>query len=745
MGYLHRARKFMSVSIICALSFSVITACDSGSRSNFDTGVTVTDPPPVAVAPPPATPPPVTPPPVTPPPMNPEPPTPDPTPIDPPPIDPLTTVVATMDENGGQMTSVDGTLTIAIPAGALSSPVDIGIRQMAPSELEPTELLNLPLGQLYELTPDGLEFSMPIQVTVNEVTSVPVEDKTAFESAFNPVALLSVSGGVVDPLSNITIRESDAGILVSGDLSHFSSLIVYQQTDLVIERSTPAIGVVGGVESNSRVRARRINNSEFVGRFSGMVFSVSSTVKISPDSTAIISDVESIRAVELETEGNEFGDDIFESFGVIRGTCISVGSASFSIELAVIDQGLETALREFLADGALPTAQGFFRARQVKTVIVKLEVRCTSPDDVSPQLPDAKFIDLDSPESVQRFGKPPYKNFPAVNTEQLFAATGQETKILTATGETVQSMEVFGPGKVGALAIQPSGSNTDFLFEFGGFGLAISPLDGGITTASNGNFTDARHPMGADGQPDFAQLFGVNFSDNSLRRFSFDPDINNIVSDELLDGNANEVVDGKLISVDSLRQTDVLAVTDNGADGEPAQLLFLSVSNNMVDSVVEIAEIVASPRRIRCGPDFCAISHVDENSGSSTLTVFSVASVDPDNPAAFAPSLIPVDSSPITIDITTTPTGLPVIVSTSFVDQTATATVLNLDGTPLEQVTISLGDMGVVGSAHTLFLTTSEIVTRTTPVIFSGFDSNNVVILPLGIFEFTDARTGLTP
>lgn len=65
-----------------------------------------------------------------------------------------------MDENGGELTSADGTLHLAIPAGALNTETDISIQPIS------NELTG-GIGTAYRLTPHGQLFCKPVAITFN--------------------------------------------------------------------------------------------------------------------------------------------------------------------------------------------------------------------------------------------------------------------------------------------------------------------------------------------------------------------------------------------------------------------------------------------------------------------------------------------------------------------------------------------------------------------------------------------------
>lgn len=656
---------------------------------------------------------------------------------------------------GGQITSLDGSLILDIPAGALLSSTEIGIRKIESSELD-AEFQSLSLGQSYDLTPDGLQFETPITITITEDTRLPssTEENSENDSvsvSFGHAELFSISGGIPEYLSNTSATLVANGVQLTGELAHFSSLVVFTSEDMVIEKPTPAIGYVGGDRFTTQIRARRVQELAEFGKFQGIVASFDAIKDPgtgapplenegfkppapSPGSDSIISDIKEDQFLFFASDGALIDVDLAEDnaldnvqdIGTISGICTAVGNAKITVPIAVADFGLTQAFLKFT---------GGIRSKPV-VIKVQPEVSCLEEGDVGPQLPDAKFINVHGAESATVLGKPPYRNFPNVN-ERLFGVTGAQTKLVTQDGGEVDALEAFGLGNIGVLYLQPPTGETDFLFEFGIAGTILTPLDGGISTAGNGNTPDASHPLMASGEADFSKVLAVNFADNVIKRFEFNAELGGFSSNEVIDGQGDDVVNGRLISIAPISENVILAVTV----GLTSQLLGIDINTG---TATELATIASEPRRIRCNSQHCAISHADDNSGMSTLTTFALGSNNIASLVGLSTHEHSVDQSPISIDLKTTPTQKTIIIATAFTDQTATALVLNDDGTLLESANINLGDLGVSGSGHALFLSTAEQVNRLSTAVFTGFDSNNAVLLPLGVFSFTNEASGLT-
>ncbi|HZK76170.1 MAG TPA: hypothetical protein VFD13_04605 [Candidatus Kapabacteria bacterium] len=120
--------------------------------------------------------------------------------------------------NGGTVTSADGKVTVVIPAGALSSNQTIAISPKTDSNTCPQAL-----GSGYDLTPNGLTFSVPAMLTLSYDTTVRSANAEFIGVAYQDDngKWYGVTGGSVD-----TIHRT-----VTVPISHFSTW----STDLSFE------------------------------------------------------------------------------------------------------------------------------------------------------------------------------------------------------------------------------------------------------------------------------------------------------------------------------------------------------------------------------------------------------------------------------------------------------------------------------------------------------------------------------
>ncbi len=123
---------------------------------------------------------------------------------------------------GNFVTSEDGGLTLAIPAGAVSENRTITIRRLDPDNL-PEDLLDLAedpgILAAYDLGPDGLQFDEPVTATMN-TGWVPELDSSEFETRILAVQDGEGRGFAGDQESFVDPETGE--LIVRGTLEHFS-------------------------------------------------------------------------------------------------------------------------------------------------------------------------------------------------------------------------------------------------------------------------------------------------------------------------------------------------------------------------------------------------------------------------------------------------------------------------------------------------------------------------------------------
>ena len=148
---------------------------------------------------------------------------------------------AIIGPEGGSITSLDGRLTLDIPAGALDEDTEITIRKLNESEIPPESNV-IDVDSAYELLPDGLEFLVPVTVSVL-LDILPVQEDGTMTTPLVDLFIFS-DGELLDNL--VTEVDGDENIVtVSGDFSNFSNILIEPFGDPIL--SATVMGVPGAV------------------------------------------------------------------------------------------------------------------------------------------------------------------------------------------------------------------------------------------------------------------------------------------------------------------------------------------------------------------------------------------------------------------------------------------------------------------------------------------------------------------
>ncbi len=139
-----------------------------------------------------------------------------------------TTAQTISAQNGGEVASPSGKATLAIPAGALAADTQVSI-----GELEEEE--GFAIGPVYELAPDGLQFSKPATLTIrysaadvpegHEAEDVVITQVLSAEpAALPPGGGAAVGGGAAPPQAGFDVLDTTvaAAGTASAQLQHLS-------------------------------------------------------------------------------------------------------------------------------------------------------------------------------------------------------------------------------------------------------------------------------------------------------------------------------------------------------------------------------------------------------------------------------------------------------------------------------------------------------------------------------------------
>jgi YVTN family beta-propeller protein len=140
-----------------------------------------------------------------------------------------------IDAAGGSLTSKDGRLTLEVPPGALSGAETITITPLTPEQLA-SDWSGIPVADGYALGPDGLTFAVPVTVTI-PLTQQPQWSEGSLE--FAPEFLLLSSAGAVQGVDGVRLQAGPEGLLLKGQLAHFSSVAWYRSSRRVEYAARP--------------------------------------------------------------------------------------------------------------------------------------------------------------------------------------------------------------------------------------------------------------------------------------------------------------------------------------------------------------------------------------------------------------------------------------------------------------------------------------------------------------------------
>lgn len=136
------------------------------------------------------------------------------------------TSAETIGAGGGAITSVDGNVTLDVPAGALAADTEITMT-MVPAGQRSSELSDLtPEAVVYEFGPDGLQFSTPATVTLAlPDAEAPVTSGDSLSTPLTVVA--SLSGGTLElaGAQETTVEPTSGALVARAEIDHFSSVL----------------------------------------------------------------------------------------------------------------------------------------------------------------------------------------------------------------------------------------------------------------------------------------------------------------------------------------------------------------------------------------------------------------------------------------------------------------------------------------------------------------------------------------
>ncbi|MCA9320375.1 MAG: hypothetical protein KDB53_06560 [Planctomycetes bacterium] len=135
---------------------------------------------------------------------------------------------------GGQVTSADGRLTLTIPAGALAGPETISVTKVGNAMLDPQLAAGNPFCA-YRFEPDGLQFQMPVSVSLDLEPPLTNTSGVIETRMYVPIV---ASGTQLQFLDGFGLQADAARnmVTVQGTMVHFSDFVVYRDDALTNAR-----------------------------------------------------------------------------------------------------------------------------------------------------------------------------------------------------------------------------------------------------------------------------------------------------------------------------------------------------------------------------------------------------------------------------------------------------------------------------------------------------------------------------
>lgn len=134
--------------------------------------------------------------------------------------------------DGGTITSSDDRLRLTIPPGALTDTVEIGILSVTSTGLAPA--------MRYELTPEGMQFELPVQLSVDVDDFVELDDEGDRGIPFLSTTDAQGNNPEVARNHKLSIDVSSGEATLEAEISHFSELTIdYTGLDVFVS-SIPA-------------------------------------------------------------------------------------------------------------------------------------------------------------------------------------------------------------------------------------------------------------------------------------------------------------------------------------------------------------------------------------------------------------------------------------------------------------------------------------------------------------------------
>jgi hypothetical protein len=581
-----------------------------------------------------------------------------------------TAVRAVIGSAGGSMTSSDGTTTLTIPPGALANDTTITMTAVSDSDI-PTELRDPSVLKVYDMQPDGLQFTLPATIEMHTVGSPAPPDGTPI------IGLISDSDGTLELLGPLTQTVDANGIRTTALISHFSKVAM--------------------AESNGFSMTAAISPSSVIV---GNDFTLTATISQSPGSLAdgtgklhatnLDDDTVSLSG-DFDPPGFTIAPAVGEAHDISRtvtGTCDRVGNARVDIEFRLASLG--GTFHELPLEEHFDSLIHITGALNGDVAIVNcVGLPSVPPTTVALGLHNAPG-GLTKLEQLILLGS----SFANLSGNMLAVFSGAEGYAVSdlTTGEVKRTKTGTAPlfGAVPISQNPPGADSAATVFTFGTspfldtYDAAGGDFSNFVFTFTNSisDVSNAGGALTADEQL-YVDVFGVNFVAFDTTAGSYQP------TSEIIP--ANGIGNGTQVS--AFEQTaggPVLVVTRVAAPG--AGQLFFAPRDATTPTAV--GAVGADSRRIRCTAGVCVVTSFVDN-------VLTIVLFDGINPPTIVGNAS-VGDGPVDVDLKALNNGNVRVGSTGFNDDTYTLTEIAPDGSVVSNTTLPV-DTGCTNPGHLSF------------------------------------------
>lgn len=609
---------------------------------------------------------------------------------------------------GGTAQSPDGRLTISFGAGAVGMDTEITIRQEMDEPLG-DGLEDLLAENSYELQPDGLVFAEPVQVQY--LSSAQSAGSVTVPLLF----LVSVSNDIPDLLGNVAVRRREDGqVLATGDLAHFSRLVV-------INRFLDENGnvVVLGSHTVTGLPLRAL-----VGENFPLTFEVQSNVgPLLPSfgSTVVEESFISIRNMVL---GSARQLNLVRSSGAVHDYELKLPSNHCSLAESFF--GFDTFVsNRFEIDQVRPISLRALVRRSSQTGYLFLRIdgngRCIDDfDPIDPNPPGVKITSgpfqirdgetaLAKPEAIQELGEH-FGNLQAEAGSTLIAVIGAQASLVFdlatkaivfgAVGAAADPTRNGQFGYAGATQPNPGTTTPAALLSysspsgspFGGFLLNYdtgSQAFGSFGQLLSGSFVDA-YPVGGEVVSD--EILGCASGGSTVVRY----DANLKLYEQ---GDDFDVGRECISMIAATANGPVLSVSITAGRFDNSRLYFTDRSG----SATEVGVVGTDARRIR------------HKNGLAAVTLFAEDALrlvqwDGSNSPTILPDTIGVGDGPVDLDLRANTDGNLEILTPGFNDNSLSITTADTSGSLISNEKFA-APSGCLQPAHPIFIENADDAT----------------------------------